>query len=319
MSSRHSVPRTRPRPFLATLPGAALGVVAAAAIACAPARYRDPTAPAPSTRPPLAQVTVGAADTVEGHLVEPVRLRDARGLTVELLLKRPLETDSGGRVPVVLILGGHHAGRDAANYIPDTRGRVVAALSYPYTGKHRLSAWGAVRAAPAIRRALLDTPPAIQLALDWLLAQPWADTTRVEGIGASLGVPFMTVAAAQDPRITRLWAVHGAGDALRLLSHNTRRYVRLKPARWLVVRATHRLVAGAQLTPERWVARVSPRPFVMINATEDERLPREAILELYDAAREPKQLIWLPGKHVQRNRPEIVRALVDTVLARMGE
>src|SRR5688500_11752544 len=246
-------------PFFRLLHRSLLAAALAGAAACAPARYRDPAAPAPVRRPALVQATVGAADTLDGHLVEPVRLRDARGLTVDLLLKRPVATDTGGgRVPVVVILGGHHAGREAARYIPDTRGRVVAALSYPYRGKHRLSAWGALRAAPSIRRAMLDTPPAIQLALDWLLAQPWADTTRVEGIGASLGAPYMTVAAARDPRITRLWAVHGAGDMLRLLSHNTRKYVRLKPARWLAVRAAHRLIAGAQLTPERWIAHVSP-------------------------------------------------------------
>jgi hypothetical protein len=319
---------------------AAVLAAALAAAGCAPSLYRDPTPRFPARRSHLVEATVGAPDTVAGHLVEPVRLRAASGLTVELLLKRPLAAAgarraAGGpsagedsaaagdaahvaaRAPVVLLLGGHHAGRAAANIIPDTRGMAVAALSYPYTGKHRLSAFGAVRAAPSIRRALLDTPPAIQLALDWLLAQPWADSSRVEGVGASLGVPFMTVAAAIDPRITRLWSVHGAGDAYRLLAHNTRRHVRLKPLRSLTVRAAHRASAAEYLTPERWVARVSPRPFVMINATDDERLPREAVLALYDSARAPKELVWLPGKHVQRNRPEIVRALVATVLERM--
>ena len=257
-------------------------------------------------------------DTVDGHLVEPVRLRAASGLEVELLLKRPLATARPGvTVPVVVLLGGHHVGREAAAYIPDTHGRAVAALSYPYHGAHRLSAVGALKAAPDIRRAVLDTPPAVMLALDWLLAQPWADTTRVEAIGASLGTPFMTIAAALDRRVTRLWSVHGAGDNDRLLRHNTRPYVRLKPARSLAARYAGRVVAARELTPERWVARVAPRPFVMINSTEDERLPRSAILALYDSARPPKELVWLPGRHVQRSRPEVLRALVAAVLERM--
>ncbi|MCU0625979.1 MAG: hypothetical protein MUF21_05760, partial [Gemmatimonadaceae bacterium] len=46
-----------------------------------------------------------------------------------------------------------------------------------------------------------------------------------EGVGASLGTPFMTVAAALDPRITRLWSVHGAGDTRALLEHNSRKAV----------------------------------------------------------------------------------------------
>jgi hypothetical protein len=190
-----------------------------------------------------------------------------------------------------------------------------------YAGKLRLSPWEALWTVPSIRRALLDTPPAIQLALDWALAQPWADATvGAEGIGASLGVPFMTVAAAIDPRIQRLWAVHGAGDLRRLLAHNTRQLrgiTRLKPVRSLVVRGASRYGAAEWLTPERWIGRVAPRPVVMINASEDERIPREAVRILYDSARAPKELVWLPGQHVQRSRPEVVRALVDTVLARM--
>jgi len=165
-----------------------------------------------------------------------------------------------------------------------------------------------------VRRAAFATPTAIQLALDWLLAQPWVDTTRVEGVGASLGVPFMTVAAAHDARITRLWLVHGAGQHYRLLSHNTRPLIRSKPVRAVAKQAIFTYMAGRHFSPDVWVARVAPRPVVMINALEDERLPRTSILALYDAAREPKQLIWLPGKHVQRNRPDVVRALVATIL-----
>jgi hypothetical protein len=307
-------PRARAARRLAL--GAAL-LLGASASGCAPALLRDPTPRFPARRSVLAQVVVGRADTVDGHLVEPVRLRAASGLTLELLVKRPVPTPGAERAPLVLLLGGHQAGREAAKYIPDTRGHAVAALSYPYQGAHRLSPLQALEAAPTLRQAVLDTPPAIQLALDWLLTEPWVDTTRVEGVGASLGVVFMTVAAAQDPRITRLWAVHGGADAHRMLAHNARKIVRPRLASDLVARAAYVAGAGRWLTPERWVARVSPRPFVMINATEDERMPRELVLELYAAAREPKSLVWMPGPHVQRNRPEVVRALVAAVLDRM--
>jgi hypothetical protein len=297
-------------------PFAALALIPLAT-GCAPALLRDPTTPYAAPGAPIASVVIGRADTVAGHLVEPVTVRATNGLTVEMLVKRPIAAP-GVRAPLVLLLGGHHAGRSAAQYIPDTRGRAVAALSYPYAGPMKLSPLGALRAAPAIRRALLDTPQAIRLALDWLITEPWVDTTRVEGVGASLGVPFMTVAAATDRRITRLWAVHGAGDTHALLAHNMRPLVPFAPARKLAVEAAHAIGAGRWLTPERWVARVSPRPFVMINATDDERIPRGAVMALYDAAREPKTLVWMPGKHVQRSRPEVTRALVSAVLERMN-
>ena len=73
------------------------------------------------------------------------------------------------------------------------------------------------------------------------------------------------------------------------------------------------------MAPEHWVGRIAPRTFVMVNGENDEKLPRDCILALYEAASEPKELIWIPGKHVEPNRPEIVRSLVDVVFDRMAD
>lgn len=296
---------------LVALGGGTLVVVAA--IALAVLRADDPVPRFEARRGTVAGATLDRVTIEDGHLVQPVRVVSSSGLAVDLLVKRPL---GDARAPLVLILGGHNTGRDAARLIPDTRGRAVVALSYPYAGPHKLKGLAVVRHIPAIRRALLDTPPAIALALDWLVQQPWVDTTRIDGVGASLGTPFMTVAAARDQRIGRLWSVHGAGDTRALLAHNARRYV---PAPLLPAAASVAdiLVAGPYLTPEKWIAAVAPRPVVMLNATEDEKLPRAAVETLYAAAASPKRLVWMPGRHVGRNRPEIVRPLVATVLAMM--
>jgi hypothetical protein len=54
----------------------------------------------------------------------------------------------------------------------------------------------------------------------------------------------------------------------------------------------------------------------MLNARDDEQMPRVLVDRLYASAREPKAMIWMPGGHV-RSRPEVVRPLIDTVLARV--
>lgn len=276
-------------------------------------RLDDPVPRFAARRGQLASVTRDSATIEEGHRLEAVTITSTSGMQVPMLVKRPLLERPA---PLVVILGGHATGREAARLIPDTRGRVVVALSYPYTGPHRMKGVEVLKWAPDIRQALHDTPPAIQLALDWLLQQPWVDRQEVHGVGASLGTPFMTVAAALDARITHVWSVHGAGRSRDLLGHNARESV---PALFapLVGTLADVIAGGPYLTPERWVGRIAPRPFTMINATEDERLPRAAVEALHAAARAPKQLLWLPGRHVQRNRPEVVRALVTTVLEKM--
>jgi fermentation-respiration switch protein FrsA (DUF1100 family) len=276
-------------------------------------RGQDPAAHFDARHGTLAAAEVGEATVEDGHVLQPVRVRSTSGLAVELLVKRPA---SGIPGPLVLILGGHNTGAKAATLIPDTQGHVVAALAYPYDGPHRIKGLQVLRWAPRIRAAMLDTPPAIELALDWLLAQPWTDASRVEAVGASLGVPFMTVAAARDARIGRLWAVQGGADSRALLAHNARRYLP-GPVLPLGAMLADILVAGPYLTPERWIGRVAPRPVVLVNSTEDERIPRAQVEQLYAAAREPRDSVWLAGVHVMRRRPEVVRKLVTTVLERM--
>ena len=152
--------------------------------------------------------------------------------------------------------------------------------------------------------------------LDYLLRQPWADTSRVEGVGVSLGAPFIIVAGALDPRFTRLWAIDGSGGSYAPLEYNMRRTIRFTPLRVAAARVADVAIAGPRQAPERWIARVAPRPFVMINARDDERLPRAWVERLFASAREPKELIWVPGPHV-RAKPEIVKGFVDIVLDRM--
>lgn len=275
---------------------------------------RDPAPYFSERRSRLVSVDTVAADADSLSRDHVLRLTAANGFSVELAVRRPAAAAASAR-RLFVILGGQRAGQQAALLFPDTRGTVVAAIEYPYHGAPSPKGIAVAGQIPAIRRAILDTPPAIMLALDYLLAQPDVDPTRVELIGASFGAPFSAVVAALDERVTRLWLLHGAADPYRLLEHNLKRYVPVAPLRAAVAGIANVLIAGPRLDPARWVDDVSPRPVVMINALEDERIPRPLVEKLYASAKQPKEQHWLPGLHMQRNRRDILTALVDTVLA----
>jgi dienelactone hydrolase len=298
---------------------------------------RDPTPRILERRSRLVAWQASPAELIDGHWVQTVHLVAASGLEVDLTTKRP-RADSAGlrdsaalgagsgaalrpapsapvRRPLAVLLGGHRTGKDAVELIPDTHGTVVVALAYPFKGDPRLKGLEVVRKVPAIRRALLDTPSAVMLALDYLLMQPDVDPARVEAIGVSLGAPFIVVAGALDERISRVWVIHGSGESYTPLEHNMRRKIPF-PASVVVAGIANVLIAGPRLAPEHWVGRIAPREFVMINALDDERLPRASVEKLYASARQPKSITWMPGRHV-RARPEIVRELVNMVLARV--
>ena len=295
------------------------GVLALASLAAgAHILLRDPEARFAARRSHIARTEAGVAVRANGHYVQDVRLVAASGLVVDLSVKWPdADPSSGSDRPLILLLGGHRTGRDAVDLVRDTRGTVIAAVSYPFAGNPRVKGLAVIPEVPAIRRALLDTPPALMLALDYLLTRTDVDSSAVEMVGVSLGAPFGCIAGAIDPRFSRVWSVHGAGDPRTLLDHNLERHIPFGPARSFVAATAYLLINGPHLAPERWVGRIAPRPFVMINAEEDERLPRTTVDRLYERALAPKDITWMAGQHVLPRKTELVQQLVDMVLARV--
>ncbi len=247
-----------------------------------------------------------------------VRLTASTGLQVALRVLRPDEPSRPR--PLVIILGGHRTGRDAVDLVGDPGPMVVAALDYPYSGPEKPRGWRQILASiPAIQRGLLDTPPAVLLALDWLAAQPWVDPARIELVGVSLGVPFAAAAGALDPRFRRVWLIHGAGDNRRLLNFNLRSRIASDWLRAGTADLLYLLAYGPTLEPTRWVPRIAPRPVVFVVAADDERLPWELVEELYQAAGQPKEIVWTQGRHIEPERTAVLRQLLDTVRSRVLE
>jgi dienelactone hydrolase len=292
----------------------ALAIVVFAIAAVVLYLLRDPLPHFRARRSTLVTIREGAVTADRGYELQQVRLTAESGLALDLTVRRAPEDT--GRLPVVVILGGHHTGREAVRMLGDSRGTLVAALSYPFAGDPRPDAATFLREIPAIRAAFLDTPPAIMLALDYLLRRPDADSSRVEAVGVSLGAPFVCIAGALDPRYARVWVLHGSGGSYAPLELNMRRTIRSTPVRMAAAAIANVIIDGPRLAPERWVARIAPRPFIMVNAEGDERMPREAVERLYRAAREPKELIWMSGAHIHADSATI-RRLADIVLARV--
>ena len=295
----------------------AVAVAACGMAASAAWLARDPRPWFEARHRGLASVIEGGSDTGSGYVRQSVRLKDASGLTVDLAWRREV-SDGGRRMPVALILGGHLTGASAVRLVGETPGVMIAAISYPFDGDPRPSRLTFLRQIPRIRMAFLDTPPALQLAVDYLFGRPDVDTTRIEALGVSLGGPFVTIAGSMDGRISRVWVVHGSGGSFAPIETSMRRSIKVAPVRYAAAAVANVIIAGPRLAPEAWAADVAPRPFIMVNAADDERLSKDAVELLFARASHPKELIWMPGGHIHGDAPTI-QAIVGIVLRRIAE
>lgn len=249
---------------------------------------------------------------------ESVTLHSSTGLTVELRTLRPAVAHKR-RLPIIITVGGYRTGKNAVDLVADVDGVAYVAIDYPYDGSRDLNGISHIAAAmPRIRRAFLDTPPALSLTLTWLLEQEWADPDRVELVGVSLGVPFAAAAGAVDSRFSRVWLIHGGADNHSWVEHAGREAIANPFLRSAFARTLLFWVYGNSFDTSARMREIAPRPVIVVAAADDDFVPSDAQQPFIDAAeRNELELIWTEGLHVNRKRPDVVAQLFSIVLERI--
>jgi hypothetical protein len=258
---------------------------------------------------------VSAETTASGsrgrYALERVRLRSSTGIEVTGRLLRPA---SATRLPAILLNDGRELNSRAIDYLPAEFGDVVVlSVDYPEAIPYSIGVKDLILNGGDIRKAARLIPASFSLAAEWLSSRNDVDPTRVGLVATSFAVPFATIAAAMDARFRDIGLIYGAGDFASVMAANLDlrpRWLR-RPAAWLATRAFR------EFEPERHVALIAPRSILMINGEDDPQMPRAAVQALYDAAKEPKTLIWLRTGHLMPTDSVLIRALVDTALARL--
>lgn len=219
-----------------------------------------------------------------------------------------------GRYPAVLLNDGRELDSRAVDYLPSDFGDIVVlSLDYPEALPYRIDLGDILLHGDRLGEVAGRVPALFSLGGAYLAGRADVDPDRLALAATSFAVPFAVAAAAADERFRNVAIIYGAGDMDRVLAANLSLRPRfLRPAAaWLATRPFR------ALEPERHVARIAPRPLVMVNGIDDPQMPRPAVEALYAAAREPKELIWLRTGHLLPTDTVLIRTLVDTALARL--
>jgi uncharacterized protein len=124
-------------------------------------------------------------------------------------------------------------------------------------------------------------------ALDYLRSRPDLDPDRILVLGQSLGGTIGIVLTAQRREIKGI-VTDGAFDHYRQIASH---HIRHSPLLWLLAWWVPRLMSDTD-NPIDCVDRISPRPILIMHGTADRVVPVAMARNLYDRAREPKEL-WL--------------------------
>lgn len=243
----------------------------------------------------------------EDSRVEQIALRSDTGIAFEVALRIP-DQPLPGR-PTVLLLAGNETGHRAATMISDPGGITVAALSYPFREIPYRDFWPMLRALPDIQRGIINTPAAVLIALDYLTGRDDLAPQHIELAGVSFGAYLASVPASLDPRIDRLWLIHGSADPEAVIRYGLEERLPT-PSLASPIAAFLADIAGAGfLAPEQWLPRLESTPLVLVSADGDRSLPREAVEQLHALAPPGTPVLWTPGDHVHPKRPEIMDQL----------
>jgi dipeptidyl aminopeptidase/acylaminoacyl peptidase len=214
-------------------------------------------------------------------------LGDVEDVTVQLdgSTLRGVYAPSRNAAAVVLC---HGSGGDRNGLIAEARAlhaRGFGVLLFDFPG-HGESA-GAVHWGKGEIRSVLRW-------VDYLSTRRDVDVDRVGVLGFSMGGYIAALAGAEDSRLHAVAIVAAPGDAR---AHTLQEYQRYT---WVGQRAALFALErrGMDLdgpTPLREIARIAPRPLLIMGGELDPVVPASMIRALHTAARPPKELVMIKG------------------------
>ena len=210
---------------------------------------------------------------------------------VPALLARPR---GAKRPPVAVILHGVTGSKDAPYVRATSRmlleaGFATLSIDSPYHGDraradrdprfHNFTSY-------TNRNAAVQSALDCMRAVDYARSRPDLDADRLGFVGFSQGAIVGTAFCARDERVKAVVLVVGGGNFLQMYPAARNPAARERAER-----------IALTIDPVHHVALISPRPLLMVNATRDDLVPRRCSEELFEAARQPKEILWYDAPH----------------------
>lgn len=209
-----------------------------------------------------------------------------------------------------VLLGGFYTGDRAALLVPDDTLFNTLAVNWPWRGKRRLTPAEFALKLPAIQRAVQRTPAVLALGVEAAAQSRGVDASRIVLVGASLGVPPALAALRLTSVPAAVVLVDGGADLEMMIRAG------LERERW-VSGAAALSAAGAMnwlwpLEPMLNAPAAARLPVLLMNSTDDDRVPRAAVSKL-QASLPHATIRWRSGPHLRPSQKDVFARLTREV------
>jgi dienelactone hydrolase len=247
------------------------------------------------------------ADSAGGRAVA-FTLTDNLGRVVEGHLSFP--DTASGPLPAVLILGGHGTGARAVELVRLGHPAVLCGMNYPDLPEYRVHPLKIPSLLFSLDSLVSDAAANAFTVIDYLLSRPEVDPHRLTVLGASFGVPFAVIVGL-DSRVGGMVLIYGGADLERVIEWNLRRRISSGPLRKAACYLLGTFTVAYE--PSRYLAQFSPRPVLLVNGSDDTKIPQESVRLLYRTAGEPKEQLWVSGGHIHPNNRKLIGQLTTAI------
>ena len=234
----------------------------------------------------------------------PVKTPVEANNTVYCEYYRPLKDGKRPGVIVLHILGGDFPlSRLFCNYLAQ-HGVAAMFLKMPYYGPRRdpkspvrMVSTDPQATVEGMTQAVLD----VRRGTAWLASRPEIDQDQLGVFGISLGGITTGLAATSEPRLKNVCMLLAGGDVARAAWDLPE--ARGVKEKWLAGGRTHEqfLELMREVDPVTYAANARGKHILMLNATEDEIIPKACTESLWKALGEP-EIHWYRGGHYSVSR-----------------
>ncbi len=232
---------------------------------------------------------IGETTTEQGIVRQHVTYQSTPGIQVTAYLYRPESPTGGSRGGIIYLHGGTGRGKEATiggqlALLMARDGWTVLSIDLWHYGERRtglLNSYTNVEKAERLYNEpttyltfVTQTVKDVSRAYDYLVQEGDVDANRIFLIGHSRGAVLSSIAGAADTRLAGVVLLHGGHFGQLVESH--------RPA----------------ACPANYIGRISPRPLLMFNTTNDGYfLPETTIRPWVRLARDPVERHWSDTPH----------------------